>query len=189
VLFRDDAERTQFLSLSARLVAGRSWSCLAYCLLSTHYHLLVRTRGADLAAGMQFLNGRYAQWLNWLRDERGHVFQARYHSVLVTWDGHLLELHRYIALNPVRASLVAQPEEWPWSSYGALLGLTPPATCLDVRGALRYFGGTPDEARRRLQAFVMDEPIGASGRVEQGFGGRLSLSHSRGLTPVDRLRL
>jgi putative transposase len=155
-LFRGDKERTDFLDMVGDLVAGRGWVCRSYCLLSTHYHLLVETPEPDLAAGMQYLNGRYGQRVNWRRGEKGHVFAARYDSVLVEGDGHRLELYRYIALNPVRAGLVENPEDWRWSSYAALLDLAPSPAFLDVAGALQDFAEATDSARTRLRTFVVD---------------------------------
>jgi putative transposase len=155
-LFRGDHERLDFLDIVADVVAARGWLCRSYCVLSTHYHLLVETPEPDLAAGMQYLNGRYGQRVNWRREEKGHVFEARYHSMLVERDSHRLELHRYIALNPVRAGLVAFPEDWPWSSYCCLLELAPSPAFLDIVGALRDFAAPIDEARRRLRRFVAD---------------------------------
>lgn len=154
--FRDDRERKQFLLLLGATVRRKTWSCRAYCLLSTHYHLFVATPQGDIASGMQYLNGRYGQWVNWNRTERGHVFDSRYGAVLVESQGHATEIHRYIALNPVRAGLVSRPEEWRWSSYGALLGLVKPLPFLDVETPLVEFGSTAEEARRRLHSFVSD---------------------------------
>jgi putative transposase len=155
VAFADDSERQQFMALVAAVVARRRWSCRAFCLLSTHYHLLVATPEADVAVGMQYINGRYAQWINWYRDERGHLFDSRYRSVLIETEAHALELHRYIALNPVRAGLALKPEDWPWSSFAAMAGLREAPALLDVQSALRDFGpGEP--ARRRFWTFVWD---------------------------------
>jgi putative transposase len=154
--FAEDGERGWFLSLLGELVGRRGWSCRSYCLLSTHYHLLCMTPQPDLAAGMQYLNGRYGQWANWRRGERGHVFEGRYKAVLVEGEAHALEVQRYIALNPVRAGLVRRPEDWPWSAYGALIGMRRPLPFLDVRAALEEFGPTVVSARRRLRAFVRD---------------------------------
>lgn len=154
--FRDHRERKRFLVLLGATVLRRGWSCRAYCLLSTHYHLFLTTPQADIAAGMQYLNGRYGQWANWNRTERGHLFEARYGAVLVESQGHATEVHRYIALNPVRAGLVTRPEEWKWSSYSAVLGLVNPLPLLDVEAALADFASTPAEARRRLRSFVSD---------------------------------
>jgi putative transposase len=153
--FRDDGERKGFLRIVETVVARRRWSCRAFCLLSTHYHLLVMTPEADIAAGMQYLNGRYAQWINAVRGERGHLFDSRYCSVLVENEAHGIELHRYIALNPVRAGLVGNPEDWPWSSFAALVGLERAPALLDVNSALADFG-PGQAARRRLRTFVWD---------------------------------
>jgi len=156
-LFVDDVERRDFLDILAAVVPSRAWSCMAFCLMTTHYHLFVQTPEADLAAGMQYLNGRFAQRVNVLRQEKGHLFDARYGSVLVETEQHALEAHRYIALNPVAAGIVARPEDWPWSSYRALLGLAPAPTFLDTAAALLLFAAAPDAGRTRLREFVQDD--------------------------------
>lgn len=155
-LFENDSERAEFLNLVAKVVALRGWSCRSYCLLTTHYHLLVNTPNGDLSAGLQHLNGRYAQWANWCRGERGHLFRERFNSVLVESGGHAFESYRYIAMNPVRAGVVARPEDWRWSSYAALLGLAPAAACLDVERALLDFHLDEHAARASLVSFVND---------------------------------
>lgn len=156
VVFGDDAEREVFLSVLAETVEKRRWSCRSYCLLSTHYHLVVATPDGDIAAGIQCLNSRFAQWANWHRAERSHIFEGRYKSVLVETDAHAIELHRYIALNPVRAGLVRNPEDWTWSSVRATLGRIAPPDFLDVSAALATFGGDFGTARRRLRVFLRD---------------------------------
>jgi putative transposase len=155
-VFRDDDERAQFLAFVELGVTRFGWSCRSYCLLSTHYHLFVSTPEPNLSLGMQYLNGRYGQWANWNRSERGHVLEGRFKSVLVETDSHALEIHRYIALNPVRAGLVDDPEEWAWSSLGALLGREHAPGFLDVDTVLAEFGPNQATARRRLRAFVRD---------------------------------
>jgi putative transposase len=155
-VFRDDEERAQFLAMLKLGVARCGWSCRSYCLLSTHFHLLVATPEPDLSAGMRYVNGRYAQWANWHRGERSHVFEGRFRSVLVETESHALEVHRYIALNPVRAGLVRDPEEWPWSSLGAVLGRRQPLGFLDVDAALTDFGAHKATALRLLRRFVQE---------------------------------
>jgi putative transposase len=156
VAFENNAEREQFLVLLGEVVRRRSWSCRSYCLLSTHYHLLLLTPEPDLAAGMQFLNGRYAQWANWRREEDGHVFGGRYGARSVTSEGHSLEVLRYIALNPVRAGVVRDPLDWPWSSLQPLLGRRAPESFLDLQAVLDEFGPSPVSARRRIRSFIWD---------------------------------
>lgn len=156
VAFRDDAERGQLICLMESTVSRFGWSCRSYCLLSTHYHLLVATPCPAIAAGMQYLNGRYAQCVNWSRRERGHLFEGRYGAVLVENEAHALEVYRYVALNPVRAGLVRKAEDWPWSSTRALLGLERPPSFLDVEAALAQFGTTMSTARRQFRRFLAD---------------------------------
>ena len=108
-------DRQYFERRLADVVSRYGWSCLAYCLLGTHYHLLVSTPEANLGEGMHRLNGMYAQAFNDRHDEFGHLFRSRYKTVLVEAEGHFLELFRYIALNPVRAGLCARPSDWRWS--------------------------------------------------------------------------
>jgi REP element-mobilizing transposase RayT len=116
-IFRDDVDRRSFLGLFARVLRRYRWESLAYCLLGTHYHLLVRTPDPNLASGMQQLNSEFAAHWNKRGGRKGHVLRGRYFSVLVQRDAHLLEAARYIAWNPVEAGICAHPRDWPWSSY------------------------------------------------------------------------
>jgi putative transposase len=156
VVFRDDEERAQFLAVLELGVTRCGWSCRSYCLLSTHFHLLIATPEPDLSAGMQYVNGRYAQWANWHRGERSHVLEGRFRSVLVETESHALEIHRYIALNPVRAGIVRDAEEWRWSSLRAILGRDRPPPFLDVDTVLAEFGASKATARRRLRTFLRE---------------------------------
>jgi REP-associated tyrosine transposase len=155
--FRNDGDRLYFLQLLDRIVTRHRWLCQAYCLLGTHYHLLLETPAPDLSDGMHRLNGIYAQRFNKHHERRGHLFGDRFTSVRVTSDGHLLHLSRYIALNPVRAGLCTRPENWEWSSYAAAIGLRMPPAFLDTDGVLRRFGRSRNVARRRLRTFVEEE--------------------------------
>src|SRR6478609_2595971 len=101
-IFRSAEDRAKFLELLASITLDEKWDVHGYCLLGNHYHLLIETPEGDLSRGMRSLNGRYAQWFNWRHDRRGHVFEGRFRAVLVQKESHLLELHRYIVLNPVR---------------------------------------------------------------------------------------
>ena len=126
--------------------------------MTTHYHLLVRAPDGDLARGMQRLNGNYAAGFNRRHGEEGHVFFRRYHALLVERESHLLELCRYLALNPVRAGLCDRPEQWRWSSYAAMMGKTPRPPFLTAEWLLALFGSKPERARERLREFVDDAP-------------------------------
>lgn len=155
-LFRDDDDRRWFLKLLAEVVTRLDWVCHGFCLMTTHYHLLVRTPNPDLARGMQYLNACYAQSFNRRHGETGHRLERRYHSTLIETDAHALEVLRYLALNPVRAGVCKSPEAWEWSSYSALTGRAPAPAFLAVDVVLGYFGSNSHRARTRLKAFVRD---------------------------------
>jgi putative transposase len=155
-LFFEEGDRRHFLSLLAKVIDRHDWVCGAYCLMTTHYHLLIRTPEADLARGIQSLNGCYGAEFNRRHGLEGHVFFRRYHSELIQREAHFLELGRYLPTNPVRAGLCAREEDWPWSSYPALLGLCNPPPFLSRTWLLELFGSDVETARRRYRAFVED---------------------------------
>jgi REP element-mobilizing transposase RayT len=153
-IFADDRDRERFLGLVALVVRRYDWTCHAYCLMTTHYHLMITTNEANIGRGMHLLNGRYAQSFNRRHKVSGHVFGDRYHSVIVKRDAHVLDLVRYIALNPVRAGLSEAPEDWHWSSYGYALGLRAAPAFLSCDLILECFGFPPQQARERMRSFV-----------------------------------
>ena len=121
-IYLTDEDRQQFLALVHRACDRYQWLCHAYCLMSYHYHLLIETQTPTLSKGMKYFNGTYTQGFNRRHQRVGHVFQGRYKGILVDKDGYLLELARYIVLNPVRARMVRSVKDWPWSSYRATAG-------------------------------------------------------------------
>jgi putative transposase len=155
-LFVTADARRLFLRLLAGVTARYSLRIHAYCVMTTHYHLLLTTTEGDLARSMQWLNGVYGSLLNAIEHDRGHVFGGRYSSTPVLSDAHFNEVVRYIALNPVRAGIGSDPADWPWGSYRLLVrGLRLPAW-LDAERVLSAFGRDADVALRRLEAFVRD---------------------------------
>jgi putative transposase len=114
-IFRDDDDRRSFLALLARTVARHDWTCHAFCLMGTHYHLVLQTTRTDLSTGFQWLNGSYAQAFNRRHKRWGHLFGARFAAWLVETDEHLAAACRYVVSNPVRAGLVERAEDWRWS--------------------------------------------------------------------------
>jgi putative transposase len=155
-LFVVDADRELFLRLLDKVVRRHGWQVLAWCLMGTHYHLLVQTRDANIARGMQFLNGLYGQWFNVQHGTRGHVFATRYFDVLIESDEHLLRAARYIALNPVAAGLCGRPADWKWSSYRALIGDERPRRLLTVDFLLRELSPRRDIAHAEMRRLVED---------------------------------
>jgi len=116
-IFLSDGDRILFLLLVKKVMARRRWLMHGYRLMENHYHLLLETLEPDLSRGMQTINGEYAQWFNRGHGFVGHVFQGRFHAAAVESDWHLLQLTRYLALNPVRAGLCESPMQWLWSSF------------------------------------------------------------------------
>jgi REP element-mobilizing transposase RayT len=121
-IFRGDRDRGFFLEQLEITGARYEWQCLAYCLMTNHYHLVIETRAPSLGDGMRRFGTVHAQTFNRLQSTSGHVYQARYGSVLVRTDGQFVQLLRYLAFNPVAARLCADPAAWPWSSHRHLLG-------------------------------------------------------------------
>lgn len=153
-IFRDDRDRARFLSTLKRVTDQYRWLCHAYCLMNNHYHLVVETPEGNLARGMRQLNGVYTQAYNRRHRRVGHLFQGRYGAILIQKEGHLLEVCRYVVLNPVRARTVEQPKEWKWSSYRGTAGLGKPHLCLTPDWILGQFARKRAEAEVRYRAFV-----------------------------------
>jgi len=152
-------DRDHFLALAERVVTDFAWRCQAYCVLTNHYHLLVAVPEATLSLGMQWLNGTYARAYNrrhWCED---HVFGKRFRSVAIEGQGHLLEVVRYIARNPVRAGICERPRDWRWSSFAAVAGLIRKPRFLAADDVLALFGQRPEPARRRFVDFVDDVTV------------------------------
>jgi REP element-mobilizing transposase RayT len=153
-VFRDDDHRERFLGLLGSVSKDEGWEIHGYCLMGNHYHLLVETPLGKLSRGVKAVNGRYAQWFNWRHGRKGHFWEARFRSVLVQRESHLLELDRYIVLNPVRARLVERAGDWRWSSYRATAGLEAAPEWLAVDWTLSQFARGRSAARRAFRRFV-----------------------------------
>jgi REP element-mobilizing transposase RayT len=157
-IYLDDLDRKVFLQLLERSQAKYEWVIFEWCLMTTHYHFVVRITQSGLAQGMSELNGSYARWSNRRHGRCDHVFGKRYVSNEITTDAHLLGACRYVVLNPVRAGLCSHPQEWRWSSYRASAGLEPPRAfhARDLLlGHVRELFGTPsDDPHRVYRVFV-----------------------------------
>jgi putative transposase len=155
-IFRDDGDRTRFLERLAAVVARQRLRIHAYALMRNHYHLLVETPEGNLARALAQLNGTYTQEFNRRHHRSGHLLQGRYKAILVDKDAYLLELSRYIHLNPVRAGEVRTAWKYPWSSAAAYVGKVAAAACLTVEEVLGAFSPRPSVARQRYAAFLAE---------------------------------
>jgi len=136
-------DRTLFLVLLERAVIRYRLRLHAYCLMGNHFHLLIETPEANLAAGMQFLKGCYAIWFNTNAGREGALFERRYWAEVAEREAHAYELARYVVLNPVRAKLCAHPRDWSWSSYRAVIGAERAPRFLYLDGLHNLFGEGP----------------------------------------------
>ncbi len=153
-IYDDESDRNAFLDIFAATIDRYNWVCYAYCLMSNHYHLLIQTPDGNLSKGMRQLNGVYTQSYNRRHKKIGHLFQGRFKGILVEEDAYLLELSRYIVLNPVKAGMVNQVGGWPWSSYASMIGEHQSPDWLSSDYLLSQFSTQRKTAIKRYIAFV-----------------------------------
>ena len=155
-LHRDDEDRQRFLSILATTVEKYRLELHFVVVLGTHHHLLVTTPRPNIAAAMQSLSGVYCQSYNRRHGRKGHLVAGRYGTELVESEEYGVYLVAYLALNPVRAGLVHRPEDWPWSSYSSLIGLSPEWTYVKPGFVLEQFDADRVRARTLLREYVED---------------------------------
>jgi len=153
-IYINDEDRHAFLEVLGDVVERFNWTCHAYCLMSNHFHLLIETPDANLSRGMRHLNGVYTQGFNRRHGRVGHVLQGRFKSILVEKESHLLELARYVVLNPVRANIVRSARDWKWSSYRATAGQQEPLPLLTTDWILLQFSDDRQRATDLYRKFV-----------------------------------
>tara|TARA_Y200000002_G_C22480933_1_gene578715 strand:+ start:109 stop:639 length:531 start_codon:yes stop_codon:yes gene_type:complete len=145
-IYESDADRQAFLSTLWDVCERFNWICHAWCLMSNHYHLVIETPEANLSKGMRQLNGVYTQRFNRQHSKVGHLFQGRFKGILVQKDSYLVELLRYVVLNPVRAKMVVDVSDWPWSSYHVMVGKSTSPRCMNRAWLLSNFGKRSETA-------------------------------------------
>ena len=153
-IFLNEKDKSMFLEIVGRVHDRFRWLCYSYCLMENHYHFVVETPEGNLSTGMRHLNGVYTQRYNRQHRTVGHVFQGRYKAVVVDKDNYLLEVCRYVVLNPVRVELVKSPGQWRWSSYRSTAGLRKAEDWLSIDGILGEFGASRKVAQQRYREFV-----------------------------------
>jgi len=158
-IFLDDADYRQFVHILGDVVEGFAIRCWNYCLMPNHYHATLQPTLPNFSEAIRRLNSVYAQWWNTRHARVGHVFQGRFKDQLVDEDAYMLTLSRYVVMNPVRAGLVTRPEDWPWGSYRATVGLSSIPAFLSTDQTLRLFGEGADAIlQARFASFVTEPP-------------------------------
>lgn len=154
-IFLDDSDRYRFLEELSETVERFDLICYAYCLMSNHYHLMVQTPQGNLSEALHRLNSLYASYFNWKHEKAGHLFQGRFHAILVQRERYLLELCRYIVLNPVRARMVMNASDYRWSSYNDTCNLLS-ETVINKAALLSHFGEDRQTAMNRYMEFIAE---------------------------------
>lgn len=155
LIFKDTTDYMEFLN-SIEITKGRyEFTLYGYSLLPNHFHLIIETVGEPLSIIMRSLLTRYAHYFNKRYKRVGHVFQERYKAILCQKDNYLLELVRYIHLNPVRASIVSNPSEWRWSSHLSYIGLEK-NNIVDIDNVLGHFSTRRNDARNKYDKFIRE---------------------------------
>jgi len=184
-IFLDDVDRRQFVARLGRLLVETETDCFAWALMPNHFHLLLRCRQVRLALFMRRLLTGYAVTFNRRHDRVGHLFQNRYKSIVCEEDAYLLELIRYIHLNPLRAGLVnelAQLDLFPWCGHSVLLGHGE-MVGQSVGPVLALFADRLPKARRQYRQFLSDgvamgrrpELAGARGQYHRELASQFSV--------------
>jgi REP element-mobilizing transposase RayT len=155
-IYDDDKDREEWVTTLGRVCERFNWRCHAYCLMDNHYHFVVETAEGNLSKGMRQLNGVYTQYFNRQHNRVGHVFQGRFKSILVEKESYLMELSRYVVLNPVRAGMVNQVEDWAWSSYLAMQGKAEELLWLETDWVLGQFSSKRAKAIELYINFVRE---------------------------------
>ena len=153
-MFVIDRDATAYLDIVDYVTEKVGWTVYAYCLMPNHVHLVLEAEREVMSTGMRYVNGVYAQRFNRVHGFRGPLQQGRFNSKVIRDDAHLWEAIRYVVLNPVRAGVCGRPEQWPWSSYRACLGLEPARRFLAVDKVLALFEADRVAAREAFREYV-----------------------------------
>jgi len=176
-IYDDDVDREVFLDILGNVVTDYNWLCHGYCLMDNHYHLIIETLDGNLSKGMRQLNGMFTQATNRRHSRTGHLFQGRYKAILVDKDQYLLELARYVVLNPVRAKgMIRSIEDWPWSNYLAFIGDAEKQEWLTADWVLSQFGENRVIGIENYKQFVLGG-VGQEIDVWSGLNGQIFLGN------------
>jgi REP element-mobilizing transposase RayT len=155
-IYQEDDDREFWLKVFSQVCSRFNWLCYAWCLMDNHYHIVIETIEGNLSQGMRQLNGVYTQNSNRKHGRVGHIFQGRYKAILIEKEAYLLELSRYVVLNPIRADRVNDIADWKWSNYSAMIGKELLPEWLETDWLLSQFGASKNEAIIAYKNFVRE---------------------------------
>lgn len=182
-IYVTDADRIGFLKLLAQTCQRFGWHSYAWCLMGNHYHLVIETSEANLSRGMRHINGVYTQTFNRTHQRVGHLFQGRYKAILVEKDSYLLEVIRYVLLNPVRANMTKTAGQYPWSSYRAMISKATTPDWLERDWVLGHYGNRLSAAQEQFIKFIQDgdnqSPLWEQLRQQIYLGDEQFVSHQQ----------
>jgi REP element-mobilizing transposase RayT len=154
-IFLNDDDRDDWLEILGIVSTRFNWVVHAYCQMTNHFHIVVETIDGNLSRGMRQLNGLYTQRFNRRHGMAGHLFQGRYKAILVQREAYLLELSRYVVLNPLRVNMISSLDDWRWSSYPSMVGNAPVPAWLNTAWLLSQFGASRAVSVSHYRQFVM----------------------------------
>jgi putative transposase len=156
--YRDDVDRMTWVRRLVRTLERYTWTCIAFCQMTTHVHLVVATVDWSLPEGMRYLNREYSKDFNDRHGRFGQLVRKRYGSRRVVDGDDLLGVYAYVVLNPVREGMCRRPELWRWSSYRTTIGLARDFPFVDAAVVLEEVGGSIERLRELVTAEQMRRP-------------------------------
>ncbi len=172
-IFWESADYSRYLGLVNRYKIRYDFSLFAYALMTNHVHMLIETGDAPLSKIMQGLQQTYTQFFNWKYDQIGHVFQGRYKALLCQKDIYLIELVRYVHLNPIRAGIVNDLKQYPWISHHIYVR-SASHPLVDRESVLGLFHSSRAQARQLYMQFLHDGmKEGHTAFLDDAYEGRI----------------
>jgi putative transposase len=190
-IYLSELDRLTWIAIFSQVCQRFKWRCHAWCQMTNHYHIVIETLEPTLAKGMRHLNGVFTQYINRTHQRVGHVFQGRYKAILVEQDSYLLQLARYVVLNPVRAGIASKVDDWKWSSYQAMLEPELAPEWLATEWLLSQFSNSQKNSTAAYRDFVGAgadaAPIWAELKGQIFLGSEDFLLEMRALADIDAL--
>ncbi len=153
-IYRDDGDKEKFLGLLEDYKNRYNFLIHCFVLMDNHYHLVIETLRPNLIKIMHGLNSGYTGYFNKKYKRSGHLFQGRYKAIIVDKENYLLELSRYVHLNPLRAKIINKPQDYKWSSYGGYIRKKEVNNLNNYNWLLSIFGNEEKKSRRQYKEFV-----------------------------------